>query len=126
MATILVVDDDPVAQRVLSAQLRKAGHAALGARSGAGALQQLAEAVCDLVILDIGLPDMDGLTLLRLLRADARSKNIPVVMLTASGQAHDSIAAEAAGANAFLRKPASTNELTETVARFLKPRGPED
>jgi DNA-binding response OmpR family regulator len=120
MTTILVVDDDPVAQRVLSAQLRKAGHTAVVARSGEGALQQLAEIPCDLAILDIGLPDMDGLTLLRMLRANADTKTMPIIMLTASGQDKDCIDAEATGVNAFLLKPASTSELVETVGRLLR------
>jgi CheY-like chemotaxis protein len=119
MATILVVDDDPVAQRVLNAQLRKAGHTVVAARSGESALKQLSETFCDLVILDIGLPDIDGLTLLRALRADVNHQAIAIIMLTASGQANDYAKAEAAGANAFLRKPASSNELIETVARVL-------
>jgi len=119
MATILVVDDDPVAQRVLGAQLRKAGHTTVAARSGQGALEQLAQGTCDLAILDIGLPEMDGLTLLRLLRADAKHGAMPVIMLTASGQEGDCIEAETAGANAFLLKPTSTNELIETVSQLL-------
>jgi CheY-like chemotaxis protein len=119
MATILVVDDDPVAQRVLNAQLRKVGHAVVAARSGESALKQLSESFCDLVILDIGLPDIDGLTLLRTLRADVNHQAIAIIMLTSSGQADDYAKAEAAGANAFLRKPASSNELIETVARVL-------
>lgn len=121
MATILVVDDDPVAQRVLSAQLRKAGHATVAARSGEDALEQLTDVACDLAILDIGLPEMDGLTLLRILRADAHHRSIPIIMLTASGQGDDPARAEAAGANAFLLKPASSEELIEAVNRVLSP-----
>jgi CheY-like chemotaxis protein len=120
MAIILVVDDDPVAQRVLNAQLRTVGHTVVAARSGESALKQLSETFCDLVILDIGLPDIDGLTLLRTLRADVNHQAIAIIMLTASGQANDYAKAEAAGANAFLRKPASSNELIETVARVLE------
>jgi len=117
--TILVVDDDPVTQRVLSVQLRKAGYTSVVARSGEGALQQLAEIPCDLAILDIGLPEMDGLTLLRILRANAEYKTMPIIMLTASGQDDDCTEAQAAGANAFLLKPTSSNELIGTVNRLL-------
>jgi len=99
--------------------LRKAGHTTVAARSGQGALEQLAQGTCDLAILDIGLPEMDGLTLSRLLRADAKHGAMPVIMLTASGQEGDCIEAETAGANAFLLKPTSTNELIETVSQLL-------
>lgn len=119
MATILIVDDDPVAQRVLGAQLRKAGRTVVAARSGEEAQKQLAEGPCDLVILDIGLPEMDGLTLLRILRANADYRTMPIIMLTASGQDKDCTEAEAAGVNAFLLKPTSTSELIETVNRLL-------
>ena len=120
MTTILIVDDDPVAQRVLSAQLRKVGHTTIAARSGEGALKQLAETPCDLAILDIGLQEMNGLTLLRMLRANADYRALLIIMLTASGQDKDCIEAEAAGVNAFLHKPASTSELIETVSRLLR------
>jgi CheY-like chemotaxis protein len=120
VTTILVVDDDPVAQRVLSAQLRKAGHTAAAAGSGQEALRKLAELPCDLVILDIGLPDMDGLSFLRIMRADANHKTMPVIVLTASGQDDSYTDAKTAGANAFLRKPASSNELIETVSQLLR------
>lgn len=119
MATILTVDDDPVTRRVLGAQLRKAGHTGVTAGSGKEALKQLIEVRCDLAILDIGLPDMDGLALLRILRADAAHRTMPVIMLTASGQEADCAKAEAEGANAFLLKPTSSNELIQTVSRVL-------
>lgn len=120
MPTILLVDDDPVAQRVLSAQLRKEGHTVVSVRSGEGALQRLRETACDLAILDIGLPQMGGLALLRVLRADPRHATLPIIMLTASGQDQDCLDAAEAGANAFLLKPASSNELIETVSQVLE------
>lgn len=120
MTTILVVDDDPVAQRVLGAQLRKAGYIPAAARSGQEALRNLAQIPCDLAILDIGLPDMDGLSFLRILRADADHKTMPVIVLTASGRDDSYTDAKTAGANGFLRKPASSNELIETVSQLLR------
>ena len=119
MASVLVVDDQPVVQRVLSAQLRKNGHEVETYGSAREALARLAETHFDLAILDIAMPDMDGLTLLRLLRADARLAAIPVIMLTASGQDEDRVAALASGANAFLTKPTSSWELAETIGRLL-------
>jgi CheY-like chemotaxis protein len=119
MATILVVDDQPVIQRVLGAQLRKNGYDSEACGCASDALSRLSESVFDLIILDIAMPEMDGLSLLRLLRQDPRFTQLPAVMLTASGQDEDRAAAFAAGATAFLTKPTSSWELAETVNRAL-------
>jgi len=119
MAIILVVDDQPVTQRLLSAQLRKNGHLVETASGGREALERLQEAAFDLAILDIAMPEMDGLTLLKLLRADPRYAALRIVMLTASGQDEDRETAQAAGADAFLNKPTSSWELAETVNRVM-------
>ena len=119
MAAILVVDDQAVTQRVLSAQLRKNGHEVETAGGAREALERLRADRFDLAILDIAMPEMDGLALLRVLRADARYGTLPIVMLTASGQDEDRIAARACGANAFLNKPTSSWELADTVSGLL-------
>ncbi len=119
MARILIVDDYPVTLRVLSTQLRKNGYDAVTAGSAREALECLAESPADLAILDIAMPEVDGLMLLRQLRADARYHSMPVIMLTASGQDQDRITAREAGANEFLSKPASSWELLDTVQRLL-------
>lgn len=122
MATILIVDDQPVAQRVLSAQLRKCGHESQAAGSAREALEKLQAAPFDMAILDIAMPEMDGLTLLRRLRADARYAGLPIIMLTASGQDEDRVAAHESGADGFLNKPASSWELAETLSTVLGSR----
>jgi CheY-like chemotaxis protein len=119
MTTILIVDDYQVTLRVLSTQLRKNGYDVLTAGSAREALECLAENPIDLAILDIAMPEIDGLMLLRQLRADARYQALPVIMLTASGQDQDRITAREIGANDFLSKPASSRELLETVQRLL-------
>ena len=119
MATILIVDDYQVTLRVLSTQLRKYGYDVFTAGSAREALARLAETPIDLAILDIAMPEVDGLMLLRQLRGDARYHMLPVIMLTASGLDHDRITAREAGANDFLSKPASSRELLDTVQRFL-------
>jgi CheY-like chemotaxis protein len=119
MATILIVDDYQVTLRVLSTQLRKYGYDVFTVGSAREALARLAETPIDLAILDIAMPEVDGLMLLRQLRADARYRMLPVIMLTASGLDHDRITAREAGANDFLSKPASSRELLDTVRRFL-------
>jgi len=119
MASVLIVDDSAIVQRVISVALRKAGHTLTVASNAAEAIQRLADSPVDLVLLDVSMPGVDGLTLLRRLRADARYRALPIVMLTASGQDQDRLDARAAGANDFLTKPASSAKLVATVARWL-------
>lgn len=120
MATILIADDSPVSQRLIGLTLRRAGHTVYLADDGRAALDQLGAAVPDLLIADLRMPEVDGLDLLRQLRADPRLGALPVVMLTASGEAGDGTAAVAAGADAYLTKPASSVELLGVVDRLLE------
>jgi CheY-like chemotaxis protein len=120
MAIILIVDDNPTIIRLLSHTLRKQGHEVIEAVNGREALELLAESQIALGILDIAMPEMDGLSLLRHLRQDARWHSTPFIMLTASGQDEDREVAEKAGANAFLTKPTSSRELLATVDRLLE------
>jgi CheY-like chemotaxis protein len=119
MATILIVEDYPVTQRVLSLTLRNQGYDVIIAGDGLQALERLEESTIDLALVDIAMPEMDGLTLLRHLRDDKRYQSLPVIMLTASGQDEDRSEALAVGADGFLTKPASSHELIETVSRFI-------
>lgn len=119
MAKILIVEDYPVTQRVLSLTLRNSGHDVVLANHGAEALQQLDTDKVDLALVDIAMPEMDGLTLLRLLRSDERYTQMPVIMLTASGQDEDRAVALSIGADGFLTKPTSSRELIETINRFI-------
>jgi CheY-like chemotaxis protein len=120
MPTILVVDDSPMSQRLLGYTLSRCGYTVITAGHGREALERLAEAPVDLVIADLAMPEIDGLTLLRLLRADGRYRDLPLVMLTASGHDEDRLMAKAAGADDFLTKPASSREVIETVGRLTQ------
>ena len=119
MATILVVDDYPVVQRLLRYTLEREGHVVLIASDGYQALDLLSESAVDLIIMDVAMPDMDGLELLQRVRAEDTFQSVPIIMLTASGQDEDRVVAREAGANEFLSKPASSHELLETVNRLL-------
>jgi CheY-like chemotaxis protein len=119
MATILVVDDYSVTLRVLGHILEHGGYDVLTAGNGMEALETLAEMPVDLVISDIAMPEMDGLSLLRNLRADERFESLPIIMLTASGQDEDRRVAETTGANGFLTKPVGSAELLDAVGRFV-------
>ena len=119
MTTILVVDDSAVIRRTISYTLRKAGYFVLTANNGHEGLTVLAEQKIDLIITDLKMPGMDGVALLQTLRADSRYKQLPVIMLTVSGQVQDRDQAETHGADGFLTKPASSLELVQTVKQFV-------
>jgi CheY-like chemotaxis protein len=119
VATILVVDDYPVTARILSFILQKHNYDVVTANNGCEALDILAHGNVDLAIVDMVMPEMDGMTLLRQLRADTRYGNLPVIMFTASGQEQDRLAARLEGADAFLTKPGCSWQLSETVSRLL-------
>lgn len=119
IASILVVDDYVVTQRVLGAQLRKGGYEVITAGSGSEALYYLTERKFDLAIIDVAMPEMDGIMLLEKLRKERHEQKLPVIMLTASALDEDRIRAQAAGATDFLTKPISSWELLEVVHRQL-------
>lgn len=119
MARILVVDDNATNLRMMSYTLQKNGHTIIPAVHGKKALARLAETPIDLVVTDLMMPEMDGLALLRYMRADEHYRHLPVIMLTASGQDEDRYVARVEGADEFLTKPTSSRELVETVNRLL-------
>jgi two-component system, chemotaxis family, chemotaxis protein CheY len=119
MATILVVDDYSTSQRLLGFILRQNNHTVVTAIHGLSALEQLAKMPVDLVITDLSMPEMDGLTLLQQLRADPRLMNLPVIILTGSAYEQDNARTKAAGATSFLTKPVESEELISMVNRLL-------
>jgi two-component system chemotaxis response regulator CheY len=126
MATILVVDDYSTSQRLLGFILRQNNHTVVTANHGLNALEQLAKIPVDLVITDLSMPEMDGLTLLQELRADPRLTNLPVIILTGSAYEQDNARAKAAGATSFLTKPVESEELISMVNHLLShPEGNE-
>jgi two-component system, chemotaxis family, chemotaxis protein CheY len=119
MATILVVDDSPVMQRLLTLMLERNEHEVIAAGNGREATTYLEQRRVDLIITDVNMPEMDGLTLLQQLRANSRHKDLPVVVLTASSQEGIRRIAAQRGANGFLTRPTSSWELKEIVNHCL-------
>ncbi len=115
---ILVVEDNPANLRLTAALLARAGYRMLAAGSLAQASERLAEVRPDLVLLDLGLPDGDGLELLPRLGA-----GIPVLAVTAYAMAGDRGRALAAGCAGFLTKPLDTRSFTDEVAAAVARRG---
>jgi two-component system response regulator AtoC len=115
--SILVVDDDAAVGRVLSALLAQDGHRATLANSAETALATLEKATFDLVISDVRMPGMDGLQLLKVLRA--RQPELPVVLLTAHGTVPLAVEAMREGAADFLQKPFDREEVLFVVKKVL-------
>lgn len=114
---ILIVDDDPEIRRLLVDYLTKNGFEAFAARDGREMWQGLARHAIDLVVLDLMLPDTDGLTLCRELRARS---NQPVMMLTARGEETERIIGIEMGADDYLVKPFSPRELLARIKAILR------
>lgn len=119
MARILIVDDDPNNQRILNYTLAKKGYETIVAANGEIALNLLGTTDVDLAILDIAMPVMDGLALLRNLRAIQKFVNLPIIILTGSGDDDERMRAEQQGIQDFLSKPASSKMILEKVDRLL-------
>ena len=118
-ATVLIVDDTPDNITLLS-NLLKDKYNTKVATSGATALQIVASSKVDLILLDIMMPDMDGIETCRRLKADAASASIPVLFLTAKSLQEDEAIGRGAGAVDFLRKPVNPDLLFARVAAHLK------
>ena len=120
---ILIVDDDPEIRRLLVDYLARNGFDAIAARDGREMWQALERHSVDLVVLDLMLPDTDGLTLCRNLRAKAGSSsnpNLPVLMLTARGEETDRIIGIEMGADDYLVKPFNPRELLDRIKSILR------
>ena len=125
MATILLVDDNQ-ANRVLASKLLRArGHEVVEADAGEAAIALARERKPALVLLDLGLPGMDGWEALRRIRADEASRAVPVVAVTAHAMVGDRERALAAGFDGYMSKPIDASTFGDTVAGFLGPVGGE-
>ncbi|MFL5828658.1 MAG: response regulator transcription factor [Solirubrobacteraceae bacterium] len=118
---LLVVDDDRALREVLRRALELAGYEVVLTESGAGALAEVSGSVPDAVVLDIGLPDIDGLEVCRLLRREGN--RVPVLMLTARDAVSDRIDGLDAGADDYLVKPFDIDELKARIRALLRRAG---
>ena len=117
MAKILIVDDEPRIRELLRENLQYAGYACEEAGDGSAALSLLSGGGYDLVILDLMMPFMDGMTCLREMRN--RHINTPVIILTARGEEYDKLAGLEGGADDYVVKPFSPRELVARVRAVL-------
>ncbi|MCB1889395.1 MAG: phosphate regulon transcriptional regulator PhoB [Rhodocyclaceae bacterium] len=124
-ATILIVEDEPAIQELLSATLTRAGHQVIRADDGESAQRLLREALPDLVLLDWMLPGVSGMDLARRLRAEERTRSIPIIMLTARGEEQDKVSGLEVGADDYVTKPFSPRELVARIKAVLRRRAPQ-
>jgi len=120
MSQILVVEDDADIAALIAHYLEKAGHRIERLAAGTEVLPRLRKSPSDLVILDLMLPGVDGLTVCQAMRADPALASIPIIMLTARGEEQDRIAGLEIGADDYVTKPFSPKELSARVAALLR------
>ncbi|NBX04765.1 MAG: phosphate regulon transcriptional regulatory protein PhoB [Betaproteobacteria bacterium] len=125
MPAVLVVEDEPAIAELIAVNLRHNGFRPTWAMDSASAQRELDAAVPDLILLDWMLPGESGLSLAKRWRSESRTKDIPLIMLTARGDEMDRVAGLDAGADDYMAKPFSTKELLARVRAVLRRRGPD-
>lgn len=123
--TILVIEDEPAIQELIAVNLSFAGHKVLRAYDAEQAQTLIRAELPDLILLDWMLPGSSGITLAKKLRANDRTRNVPVIMLTAKGAESDKVEGLEAGADDYITKPFSPKELLARIKAVLRRRAPQ-
>lgn len=121
---ILIADDEIYMLRLLEMTFKKGGFEVISCRDGKEALATAAAVLPQLIVLDVLMPDLDGLAALRQLKENPATQKIPVIVLSASGHALTRVQAELAGAALFHTKPFSPNQLLSEVKKILEAPAP--
>ena len=117
---VLVVDDDPHVLQLLRVNFELEGYEVLSASHGEEALEQVKKGKPDILVCDVMMPGMDGLEVVRRVRANKATAKIPIVMVSAKAQLTDLSAGDSAGADAYVTKPFDPQDLLDAVGRLLK------
>jgi two-component system phosphate regulon response regulator PhoB len=125
MGRILIVEDEPAIAELIALHLRHEGHEVRRAADAAEAAERVREALPDLVVLDWMLPGESGVALARRWRADARTRELPIIMLTARSEERDLVQGLDAGADDYLTKPFKPSELMARIRAVLRRKLPE-
>lgn len=125
MPMVLIVEDEPAIAELIAVNLRHNGFQPVWAEDGVTAQRELDAVLPDVILLDWMLPGASGLALARKWRADSRTKAVPILMLTARGDEPDKVAGLDAGADDYITKPFSTQELLARIRAVLRRRAPE-
>jgi two-component system phosphate regulon response regulator PhoB len=124
-ANILLVEDEPAIQELIAFNLSQAGHHVLRASTAEAAITLVKNALPDLILLDWMLPGSSGIEVARRLRADERTRQIPIIMLTARSDEQDKVTGLEAGADDYITKPFSPRELLARIKAVLRRRAPQ-
>ena len=119
-ALILVVDDEPTTVQLIEFVLQRQGYATKAAIDGYAALESVKKQIPDLIVLDVLMPGMSGLEVCSRLKADEKTRKIPVVILSALGGETEVQAGLSAGADSYLLKPFQPTELLKYIDQILK------
>ena len=119
MAVVLIVEDNEMNMKLVRDVLQFKGYETLEATCGREGVRMCVEHLPDLVLMDIQLPDIDGLTAFKEIRGNPRTQYIPVLVVTASVMPHDQQRIAASGFDAFISKPINVKSFVETVGRFV-------
>lgn len=123
---VLVVDDEPDALELIAFNLKGAGLDVITAADGGEALKKAAQLSPDLIVLDVMLPEVDGLEVCKVLRRDKKTSSIPILMLTAKAAEVDRVLGLELGADDYVTKPFSPRELVLRVKRLLRSGQPAE
>lgn len=121
---ILVVDDEPDAIELIGFNLKSAGYEVITAENGGDALKKARAFLPNVILLDLMIPEVDGLEVCKILRRDPETAGIPIIMVTAKAAELDRILGLELGANDYVTKPFSPRELTLRVKNLLNRSGP--
>ena len=121
-ATILLVEDEPAIQELIATNLTRAGHNVVRAADAETGQRIVRDALPDLILLDWMLPGMSGVEFARRLRAEERTRSIPLIMLTARGEEQDKVLGLESGADDYITKPFSPRELVARIKAVLRRR----
>lgn len=120
MSKVLIVEDEETLARTLAERLRSDGYVAITVHDGEAGLDKVREEHPDLIVLDIMLPKLDGLSLCRIIRRDPATAHIPIIMLTARGTEVDKIVGLESGADDYIVKPLALGEFLARVRAVMR------
>jgi len=117
---IMTVDDSSSIRQMVGFTLKQAGYDVIAAVDGVDALEKIKSTPVDMALVDVNMPRMDGITLIKHLRADARHRFIPLVMLTTESQQEKKGEGKAAGATGWIVKPFKPEQLIAVIKKVLR------
>jgi two-component system cell cycle response regulator DivK len=119
MAVILVVEDDETNQELVTRFLKRDGHRVVLANDGSAGVRAALEHIPDLILMDLGLPGMDGWEAAQLIKSSARTAHIPIIALTAHAMPEDVLKAQGAGCDAYETKPVVYQRLLKKIEALV-------